>query len=44
MPSPNVFTGKTVADLVDAHIDLLNLYKQGQIRHNELIDWLNEDR
>ena len=43
MQNPPVFQGKKVNDVVEAYLDLLAQYKQGQIRHNELVDWINKE-
>ena len=43
MQNPPVFTGKKVNDVVDSYLDLLHLYKQSQIRHNGLVDWINKE-
>ena len=43
MQNPPVFQGKRVNDVVEAYLDLLAQYKQGQIRHNELVDWINKE-
>ena len=38
---PPVFNGKTVGDLVDYNLDLLASYNKLSIRHNALVDWIN---
>ena len=35
--------GIDVNDVVEEYLDLLAQYKQGQIRHNELVDWINKE-
>lgn len=43
MENPKRFTGRTVNDLVEAYLDLLDQYRKGQIRHNDLVDFLNTE-
>lgn len=38
---PPVFNGKTVGDLVDYNLDLLSAYNKLSIRHDALVDWIN---
>lgn len=41
--NPPRFQGKTVNDVVEAYLELLSQYRMGQIRHNELVDWINKE-
>lgn len=39
---PPVFNGKTVGDLVDYSLDLLTSYNKLSIRHDALVNWIND--
>lgn len=43
MQDPRVFEGEKVKDVILAYLELLAQYKQGQIRHNELVNWINKE-
>ena len=40
---PRIFEGEKVKDVILAYLELLAQYKQGQIRHNELVNWINKE-
>lgn len=37
----HTFTGSTVGDLVEHYLDLISQYRKLAIRHDDLIDWIN---
>lgn len=43
MQDPRIFEGEKVKDVILAYLELLAQYKQGQIRHNELVNWINKE-
>lgn len=39
----HTFAGQTVGDLVEEYLHLISQYKKLAIRHDSLVDWINNN-